>query len=105
MSSLEGGSLKSPDRIAHLYAILQSTQKGANLLRQGPLLVNRSPSFFNEHMKMSHDQTKKLSLVHEELQKLQSGSALKNKDSLSRLSDTIDLIRSQKHLRALESPN
>jgi len=56
-------------------------------------------------MKMSHDQTKKLSLVHEELQKLQSGSALKNKDSLSRLSDTIDLIRSQKHLRALESPN
>lgn len=47
---------------------------------------------------MDKDMTKKLDSVNAELRMLQGRSALNNKDSLSKLSDAIDLFRSQKNL-------
>ena len=45
----------SPDRISRLYALLQTTDKGANRLGSSP-----KKNFFNEHIKMSSDQAMRL---------------------------------------------
>ena len=47
LDTMEPNSSKSPDRIHRLYALLQSTGKGASRLD------NKAKNFFNEHLKMS----------------------------------------------------
>lgn len=55
MESLEHKSKsRDPDRISRLYAMLQSTDKGAQRAHKN------SQNFFNERIKMSNDQSNRL---------------------------------------------
>ena len=87
---MEPNSSKSPDRIHRLYALLQSTGKGASRLD------NKAKNFFNEHIKMSVEQSKKLRLASSELGDIKSSAHSNHKDSLSRLSEAIELLKSKK---------
>ena len=62
--SLEGNNSPSPDRVSRLYAMLQSTDKGVNRLRQNQRL------YFNENIKMDKNMTKKLDEVNAEIRML-----------------------------------
>ena len=46
---------------------------------------------------MSKDQSMKLNMVSDEIRKLQGSNSLNYKDSLSRLSEAIDLFKSNRH--------
>ena len=65
LKSLEPDKSLSPDRVSRLYAMLQSTDKGASILSQ-----NTQKNLFNEHIKMSKDQSMKLNMVSDEIRKL-----------------------------------
>ena len=64
LDSVEPNASKSPDRIHRLYALLQSTGKGASRFGKA------SKDFFNENIKMNQEQTKKLYLASTELDKI-----------------------------------
>lgn len=49
LSSLERNPTSNDDRVSRLYAMLQSTDKGANRIGK------HSKNFFNENIKMNHD--------------------------------------------------
>ena len=98
---MEPNASKSPDRIHRLYAVLQSTGKGASRFGKA------SKDFFNEHIKMNQEQTKKLYLASTELD-LMKNNAPNHKDSLSRLSEAIELLKSKKFTESInntEPPN
>ena len=93
LGRLEGNRSPSPTRIARLYAMLQSTDKGAARLDH-----KQGKNFFNENIRMNYSQSKRMLEVNDHLSRLQNQTALQNKDSLSRLADAIEIFRNERQI-------
>ena len=73
-----------------MYAMLQSADRGVAILSP------HKKNLFNEHIKMNKDQSQRLDMFSDEIRKLSGTNSLQYKDSLSRLSEAIDLFKSNK---------
>ena len=92
---------QSPKRLQKLYALLQSSNKGKQAVGRGN---EREKSYFNEQIRMSEDQARKLQKVDSKLD-LYTNQASHHKDQLSRLSEAIDRFRSGEQHDDLQQQN